>query len=86
MMIRLGCLIALGTTLAGCTSGPGAPRCVNSRSLEARLGPSMAFHFDRSPKDTGVVLGKHGEDWTGFDATFGPLLDGTAASKAGARR
>jgi len=50
-------------------------------ALDHRISLSNIFILRRDPKDSGVVLGKHGEDWTGFDAAFGPLLNGTAATQ-----
>lgn len=76
------CLAHTGT--ADCGSPETAMELLSKYArlaLDHRISLSNLFVLRRDPQDTGVVLGKNGEDWSGFDAAFGPLLDGTAATQ-----
>lgn len=76
------CLAHTGSTDCG---SPGVAMELLSKyarlALDHRISLSNVFVLRRDPRDTGRVLGKNGEDWTGFDAVFGPLLNGTAATQ-----
>jgi uncharacterized protein (TIGR03382 family) len=55
-------------------------------ALDHRITLSNISNMRLYPQDTHGALGKVGDDWSGFDAAFGPLLNGTGPTRlAGAK-